>query len=254
MIGGYFLGLYLGFGLIIIGIEFYYFILSRYIEKDLTVIEAIIFMFCLIISIVIFIKFLSLENLLLGFVSFLPLPVAAVIIKTIKSSKEKIQQKIDEEKELKNWLYTIENQPENVNAYVAAGDIYFKRNQFEKALEFYQKAEKLINMPYIMKKIKITEKEIKIKNGIVWVCPECSFDNPENTSRCRVCGYSRMDKDLIKDVKHHKRELLKALLFIILAPIGIILFFVLYIIMPMYLALVLTILFIYLTIKIFSTY
>ncbi len=255
MIGGFFVGLFFGFVLILLGIEFYYYILARYIEKDLTGIEAIILISCLIISFAICIfPFLHNSGIFLSVFSLIPMPLADSIIRTVVFSKEKIQQRISEEKELNNWLYTIENQPENVNAYVAAGDIYFRRNEFEKALEFYLNAQKVMDMPYIMEKIKITEKEIKIKKGIVWVCPECSFDNPANASKCKICGYSKLDRDLIKDVRHHRREIFKAFLFIGLAPLGVILFIVLYIIMPPYLALVFTILVIYLTIRFFCTY
>ncbi|HOC03152.1 MAG TPA: hypothetical protein PKK91_06700, partial [bacterium] len=135
MFDGYFLGLWLGAVLIILGIEFYYYIVARYIEKDLTTSEAIIFIFCLLISIAILIlPFRYNKNIFLGIFSIVPLPLVDLIIRAIVGSKEKIQQHIDEEKQLQNWLYTIEKQPENVNAYVAIGDIYFHRNEFEKAL------------------------------------------------------------------------------------------------------------------------
>ncbi|HON06386.1 MAG TPA: hypothetical protein P5065_08975 [Candidatus Ratteibacteria bacterium] len=255
MFDGYFLGLWLGAVLIILGIEFYYYIVARYIEKDLTTSEAIIFIFCLLISIAILIlPFRYNKNIFLGIFSIVPLPLVDLIIRAIVGSKEKIQQHIDEEKQLQNWLYTIEKQPENVNAYVAIGDIYFHRNEFEKALDFYQRAQKIMDMPYIMERIKVTEKELKIKNRTIWVCPECSFDNPGDIERCKVCGYTRTDRDLFRDIKYQKKELIKGILFIIVAPVGVIFFIALYIIMPVYLALIITMLIIYLTIRFFCTY
>lgn len=255
MFAGYFLGLYLAFGLVIIGIEFYFFILSPLIEKDFTDKEAIVLIPCAVISLTLFIKSFSSENMfLMGFFSFLPLPVADATIKTIARAKEKIQEKIKEEKELKNWFYTIEKQPDNLNAYVEIGNIYFKRKDYEKALEFYRKAQNIMNMPYVMEKIKITEKELKIQKGIVWVCPECSFDNPGDIIKCKVCGYSKMDGNLLKDIKHQKREIFKATALIIFGPLAVILFVCLYIIMPPYLALIFTLFVIYLTIRFFTTY
>lgn len=252
---GYFIGLWLGIGLIVLGIEFYYFIVAKYLEKDLTLFESLVFIGCLILSIWIFIKsFSSSDMFLLGLVSFLPLPVSAVIINKIVSSKEKIEQKIEEDNALKNWLYTIEKQPENVNAYVSAGDIYFNRKNYEKALDLYQKALQIMEMPYILQRIRTTEKEIKIMKGIIWVCPECSFDNPGEMNKCRVCGYSKIDRDLIRDARQHKKEMIKATALIVFGPIAVLVFVALYIIMPPYIALFLTLLVIYLTIRYFTTY
>jgi len=255
MFEGYFLGLWLGGVLIILGIEFYYYLVARYIEKDLTTFEATVFIFCLLVSIAILIlPFRYNKNIFLGVFSIVPLPLLDLIIRATASSKEKIQQLVNEERQLQNWLYTIEKQPENVNAYVAIGDIYFHRNEFEKALDFYQRAQKIMDMPYIMGKIKVAEKELKIKNKIIWVCPECSFDNPWEVEKCRVCAYTRTDKDLFRDIKYHKKEMVKGFLFVIIAPMGVIFFIALYIVMPMYLALVITMLIMYLAIRFFFTY
>mgnify|MGYP001015853812 CR=1 FL=1 len=255
MFEGFFLGLWLGGVLIILGIEFYYYVVARYIEKDLTTLEATIFIFFLLVSITILIfPFRYNKNIFLGIFSIVPLPLVDLIIRSVVNVKEKTQQRVDEKKQLQNWLYTIEKQPENVNAYVAIGDIYFHRNEFEKALDFYQRAQKIMDMPYIMEKIKITEKELKIKNKIIWVCPECSFDNPGDIVKCNVCGYTKIDKGLFRDIKYQKKDLIKGLLFILLAPLGVIFFIALYVVMPPYLALVITILIIYLTIRFFLTY
>ena len=255
MATGYFTGLWLGFGLIILGIETYYFIISRYIDKELDLLEAAIFIFCLVFSIILFIRsFSGGSSILSGIISFFPMPAAYTIMTAIRTSREKIEQKIDQDKELNNWLYTIEKEPENVNACVAAGDIYFKRKDYEKAMEFYNKAENLMEMPYITEKIKITEKEIKIQKGIIWVCPECSFDNPGEKTKCRYCGYSKVDKNLLKDIKNYKKELIKGIYVVVFGPLAVILLVVLYLVLPVYLALIFTLIAIYLTIRFFITY
>jgi len=255
MASGFFLGIWLGIIIIILGIEFYYYIIARYIEKDLTIFEAIIFIICLIISINLLISSLGSNTQLFFFVISLALmPVTDLIIRAFTRSKEKIIQHRDEENEIKNWLYTIEKQPENVNAYVALGDIYFQQGLFEKALEYYQRAKNVMELPYITAKIKSAEKEIRIKKGIIWVCPECSFDNPGEIQQCKICGYSKMDGNLIRDIKNQKKELLKGVLFIVLGPLCIIFLIALYIIMPVYLAFIVTMLLIYLAIRFFITY
>ncbi len=252
---GYFLGLWLGLGLILLGIEFYFFILARYIEKDLTGIEAIIFILCLVLSIGMFVKSVGSEEMfILGLFSLLPLPVAELTIKSIRTTREKIQEKIEEETDLKNWLYTIEKQPENVNAYVSVGDIYFKRKEYEKALEFYKKASSIIDMPYIHERIKITEKELLIQKGLVWVCPECSYDNKAEDLKCKVCGYSKLDRDILSDIWKHRKDLLKGSLVVIIGPLILIFLVALYIVLPTYLALIITLVAIYFTIKFFITY
>jgi len=255
MSAGYFLGLWLGFGLIILGIEFYYFILSRYIEKDLGATEAIISIPGFVLSIFLFIRSFSSDNLFFyGFISLLPLPLSSMIFNAIVSSKEKMIQKISEEKDLKDWLYTIQQQPENVNAYISAGDIYFNRKDYEKAIELYRKAWEIMEMPYIIQRIKTAEKELKIQKGIIWVCPECSYDNPQNVLKCNFCGYTKVDKNLCRDIRHNKNELIRAAIIIAAGPLAVIFVIVLYIVMPLYLALIFTLIIIYLTIRFFITY
>ncbi|MCM8817828.1 MAG: tetratricopeptide repeat protein [Candidatus Omnitrophica bacterium] len=255
MFGAFFLGLWLAFGLIILGIEFYYFIVSRYLEKDLSGLEALILIFCFAISIFMFIKSIFHEEMIiLRLFSLLPLPLARGVIYTIGFTKEKVQQKIEEEKSLRDWLYTIEKQPDNVNAYVSIGDIYFEKKDYEKALEFYNKAYKIMEMPYILKRIRTSEKELKIQKGVIWVCPECSFDNLNEVKQCKICGYSKVDRNILRDIKHLKKEIFKGIAIIIFGPLVLIFLAALYIILPIYIALGITLLMIYFTIKYFVTY
>lgn len=255
MMAAFFLGLWLVFILIILGIEFYYYILNRYFEKELTGIEAIIFFICLIVSIILFMKSFSQDSIILfGLLSTLPVPAADFIIKSIVKSKEKAVEKIEKEKNIKNWLYTIEKQPDNVNAYVELGNIYFNDKNYEKAMEFYKKAQQVMDLPYIREKIKITEKELLIQKGIVWVCPECSFDNPGTSEKCKFCGYTKIDANILRELKSNKQYLLKGIFWILIGPLIVIFFFALYLIMPVYLALIITILAIYFVIKYFLTY
>ncbi|MGC9066595.1 MAG: hypothetical protein ACP5JO_08260 [Candidatus Ratteibacteria bacterium] len=247
----FFLGLWIAIIFIILGIEFYYYILARFIEKDLTIIEGIIFIVCLCIAVMIFAKS---QEFFSGLISISLLPLTDFIIKVAVESKEKLRRQLEEQRNLENWLYTIENQPENVNAYVSIGDIYFQKQDYKRALVYYKKAQNLIDLPYIMEKIKITEKELAIKKGIVWVCPECSFDNPGDIKRCKVCGYSKIDRNLFAEIKKNKKEILKAGLWFLIGPFALILFFALYVIMPIYLALIITLAAIYFTIKYFITY
>ncbi|HOK81027.1 MAG TPA: hypothetical protein PKW86_09020 [bacterium] len=247
----FFLGLWIAIIFIILGIEFYYYILARYIEKDLTIVEGIIFISCLCVSVMIFSKS---QEFFSGLISIILLPMADMVIKMIVESKEKVRHRLEEQKEMESWLYTIEKQPENVNAYVAIGDIYFKKRDYEQALVYYKKAQNLMDLPYIREKIGVTEKELAIKNGTVWVCPECSFDNPGEIKKCKVCGYSKIDRNLFAEIKKNKKEFLKAGLWVLIGPFALILFFALYVVMPIYLALIITLVAIYFTIKYFITY
>ncbi|HOJ31712.1 MAG TPA: tetratricopeptide repeat protein [bacterium] len=247
----FFLALWITLVFIILGIEFYYYILARYLEKDLTALEGIVFIILFCISIVIFAKSWAFFS---GLISIALLPAVDLVIRAIVESKEKALHRLQEQKNLENWLYTIEKHPGNVNAYISIGDIYFQKRNYQQALIYYKKAQEIMDLPYIKEKIGITEKEIAIKNGVIWVCPECSFDNLGEFQKCKVCGYSKIDRNILAEIKRNKKEILKACVWILIGPFTLILFFALYVVMPIYLALIITLAVIYFTIRYFITY
>ncbi len=160
--------------------------------------------------------------LLSPFIFFFPAAVWGILKKLEKHREEKIT-RVEEEKELKNWFYTIEKHPEHVQAYVAIGDIYFKREDYKKALFYYRKAYEIEKYPWILQRIKITEKEDKIKRGEIWICSECSFENPGYLERCKNCGNMRKPVESLKeDFVKVKEDIKKGLLWIVIGPFVII--------------------------------
>lgn len=132
------------------------------------------------------------------------------------ASKEKSYKK-EKEKEIEkiNVLIQTTNNPTILyKAYYDLGEIYYKTQDFEKALDYYKKAKeisdkyKIPSFPGLDFKIKISEKEDKIKKGLLWVCPECGFDNEGNSIVCKSCNFSKnLIETVKKDLKKHQGEL-----------------------------------------------
>jgi len=209
---GYFLGLKLAFLLIIIGMETYFLVIDRYIEKDITISQFFILMGTLIFSLFLVVTRMT-------FFSIFLLPICYLIIQFYeKSYQEGIEKKYKREK-LRKVMDMIEKNPDNYEAYVAAGDIYFEDRDYEKALQYYRKAEEINSAPWIKQKIKIAEKEDRIKKGQIWICPECSIENKGEDEKCKKCGYIREPiKSIKKDVLKHKEWIKKSLFFVIFIP------------------------------------
>ncbi|MCD6407670.1 tetratricopeptide repeat protein [bacterium] len=155
---------------------------------------------------------------------FLP-PVIWFLMEIITRITENQLTKMEEEKEKEELLETIQKNPVNVNAYIKLGDIYFKKEDYEKALFYYRKAHSIQDLPWILHRIKVTEKEDRIKKGLIWVCPDCSFENPSETKKCKNCGYTKEIKD---ELEKHKDFILKGILWIIFGPIPVMLGFFLF--------------------------
>ena len=130
--------------------------------------------------------------------------------------EKKFTQKFQDE-DIQNWLYTIERHPENVNAYVALGDIYFKTMDFEKAVHYYKKGYEIHDFPWIAYKLKIAEREYRVKKGEIWLCPECSRENSPETDRCKFCNEPRrvsfpgIKKELTEQKDEIKNDIRKSL-------------------------------------------
>jgi len=87
------------------------------------------------------------------------LPICYLIIQFYeKSYEEGIEEKYKKER-LKKVMDIIEKNPDNYEAYVVAGDIYFEDREYEKALQYYRKAEEINSAPWIKQKIKNSRKE-----------------------------------------------------------------------------------------------
>ncbi|MCS7181172.1 MAG: hypothetical protein NZ891_07505, partial [bacterium] len=68
---GYFLGLKIGFIFIILAIEFYFLVFDRWMEKDITLQETIIFSLLFIVSIIITVFKMSLVAIFIPFSGYL---------------------------------------------------------------------------------------------------------------------------------------------------------------------------------------
>jgi len=91
------------------------------------------------------------------------LPICYLIIQFYeKSYEEGIEEKYKKER-LKKVMEIIEKNPDNYEAYVVAGDIYFEDWEYEKALQYYRKSEKINSASWIKQKIKIAEKKVEGK-------------------------------------------------------------------------------------------
>jgi len=251
--GGFFLGLKFVFVLIILGMEFYFLIFDKYTEGELSYVE---FWFLLSIA--------GVSVLMVGYylkffrVSFLPIffmPIGYISIKLIQGYKEKKIEETSVDKNVEDLLYTIEKQPENINAYVSLGDTYFKKENYETALIYYKKAYQINELPWIAQKIKVSEREGRIKKGEIWVCSECSFENPGSVDTCKNCGYIREPiKSIKEDLKKNKKEINKGIFLIIFVPFAIIFLLVLIAVLPLYLSLVIFLLAMYFILRKFFTW
>lgn len=241
---GYFAGLKFGFILIVLGIEFYYLIFERIIEKEIEHDELIILGILFIISIIVAVLKNSLIAIFLPFSGF-------IILYFLKEKKEEKITKDMEIKRLKELGKIIKQQPNNFNAYVEIGDYYFKKEDYEEALKYYKKAYEIKELPWISQKIKISKKEDKIKKGIIWICRECGEENKREDEKCKNCG---MEKNLVKSILTDLKANKKYIILLFVSPLIVTIFFLIYLHLPLYLSLFLTLFLIYLAIRIFYSF
>ncbi|MGC8976788.1 MAG: tetratricopeptide repeat protein [Candidatus Ratteibacteria bacterium] len=240
---GYFSGLKLGFILIVLGVEFYFFVFEKFIEKDITLPEILIFSILFIFSIVFVVWKLSLISIFIPFFGF-------IIINLIQQRKEQLITKKSEEKRLNQLEKIISQQPNNINAYVELGDYYFKNEDYSKALEFYRKAYEIKDFPWIKNKIEISEREDKIKKGIIWICKNCGETNTGKDEKCKNCGE---EKDILKSVVKDLKETKKYFILLLISPFLVLILLLIIIYMPLYLSIFVFLLLLYFLFRFFLT-
>ncbi len=240
---GYFAGIKLGFILIVLGIEFYFFVFDRIVEKDITPSETLIFSILFGISIFLMVWKLTLISIFIPFLGF-------VFINLINKKKEDLITKQMEEKRLKELKEIIEQQPDNFTAYVELGDYYFKKEKYSEAIKFYETANKLKDLPWIKNKLQIAEREQKIKEGIIWICKNCGETNLKEDEKCRNCGE---EKEVLKSIKKDLKETKKYFILILISPIigAFIILIIIY--LPLYFSIFIFLLLLYFVFKFFLT-
>jgi len=169
------------------------------------------------------------------FVGFIAIPIPLIIwflMKQYEDKTNKLNALLQEKEEINNLLNIIENAKEPALLYkalVELGDLYIKKETFEKGIDCYKRANEIAETSHIpgllglSAKIKLAEKEIKIKKGEILVCNECSYDNPGNTDTCKICGNKKgVGKSIKSDIVLHKQEIKKEAIPIIFVGITII--------------------------------
>ena len=244
---GYFSGLKLGFIFIILGIEFYFLLFEKWTEREINIIQLIILSFSCFLGFLVGVIKISILSIFF-------LPFAYIVILGIENFNIRKEENIQEKESIKRYEKAIEKNPQNWAAYLSLGDIYFKKDDFEKASYYYQKAFLLRDEPVIKQKLKTAERENKIKMGEIWICPECGEENNGEENKCKNCGY---EKDIIKSVKKdikEKSEIKKYLVLLIISPIAIGIILLLIKFLPLYFSIFLTIGIIYFLLKLFFSW
>ncbi|MFN4226936.1 MAG: hypothetical protein ACK4F0_02190 [Candidatus Ratteibacteria bacterium] len=238
---GYFLGLKLGFILIVLGIEFYFIFFEKLMEKDLTYQEMAIFSILFIVSIIITILKVSLVSIFIPFSGF-------IFIHFLQEKKEKLLTEKLETKRINELKKIISQQPNNYKAYIELGDIYFKKEEYLQALEFYKTAYKIKDLPLLKHKILVSERENKIKEGEIWLCRNCGEENSGEQKKCKNCGE---EKDVMKSIVNDIKKTKKYITFLLTSPIIVLVIFIIIKFLPLYLSVILFLFLLYLIFKFF---
>ena len=241
---GYFAGLKLGFILIVLGIEFYFFVFDRIVEKDITSTEILIFSILFGISIFLMVWKLTLISIFIPFLGF-------VLINFLNRKKEELITEQMLEKRLKELKEVIEQQPNNYKAYEELGDYYFKNEDYSEAVKFYKTAYKLKDLPGIKNKLQIAEREQKIKEGIIWICKNCGETNLKEDEKCRNCGE---EKEILESIKKDMKETKKYFILLFISPVIVALIIIIIKYLPLYLSIFLFLFLLYLVFRFFLTY
>ncbi|MCM8759323.1 MAG: hypothetical protein NC906_06090 [Candidatus Omnitrophica bacterium] len=113
----------------------------------------------------------------------------------------------------------------STESFEKIGDIYFSRQDFDKALSWFRKAQSIKDTPEITHKINLAKKEILLKQNKIWVCPECSITNPSTIRKCKSCGTLKPSIETLKDeIRRNAGELKKNLINIVILVVMISLF------------------------------
>ncbi len=244
--GGFFTGLKLGFIFIVLGMEFYFLILEKWTEREINRLQLSILSIFFLIGFFFGIKKVSILSIFF-------LPFAYLVLYAAENIGVSTEEFIEEKQKIENLEKSVEKNPENWSAYLSLGDIYFNKEDYEKATYYYRKAYSLRDEPSIKQKLKVSEREDKIKKGLIWICPECGEENKGGKDKCWNCGY---EKDVIKGIKKDltEKETKKHFIMLIVTPVAIGVIFLLIRFLPLYLSLILTLGIIYGVLRMFFTW
>lgn len=161
-----------------------------------------LYMLELLIGILILLTVITVRKGVL-FLGLLSVPIPLVVWFLMKETEKKtdnIDAALKEKAEIRRISAIIDNAKEPALLYkalVELGDLYAKKIEYEKAIEIYRRADEIVEtnkthgLPGLSFKIKRAEKENRIKKGEIWVCTECSYDNPDTIATCKNCGIVR---------------------------------------------------------------
>ncbi|MCM8772125.1 MAG: hypothetical protein NC926_05030 [Candidatus Omnitrophica bacterium] len=241
---GFYLGFKIAFLFIVLGIEFYFFVFEKMIEKEFSISETIIFSVLFLISILVVVLKMSIISI------FIP-PLGFVIIYFLQKQKENILTDLERERRIEELKKIIEQQPDNFTAYSELGDIYFKKEDYKKALDFYKIAYRIKNLPWIKHKIEVTDRLVKIEEGVIWVCRNCGSDNLREDEKCKSCGE---EKEVLKSIKKDLKQTKKYFVFLIFIPFGVIIAYLILFFLPLYFSVFIFLLLLYFLVRYFFTY
>ncbi len=216
---GLYLGLKLGFILIVLAIEFYFLVFDKYTEGEIGRTEFLILsataVLCIVIPVVQVTKFT------LGLWPVIPVPLFYGIFRIMENVQIEKADSKSMGNDIRNLEKVIAKKPEIPETYVELGDVYFKQGNYAKALECYRKSCAISETAELQQKIKIAEKERKIQKGEIWVCGECGTDNPGLRDECRACGNSnKLALSIKKDIEKNKDEIKKMVVTGFAVPLG----------------------------------
>ncbi|MCX8083123.1 MAG: hypothetical protein N3D17_07030 [bacterium] len=208
---GFFLGLQFGVVLIIIGVEFYFCVFDRYLDKEIEGLElfilSLITILCILFS-------LPLSRFSIGFWSVLPVPLGYVIFRILENRGIELDFKKRTEKKIRILKEKAKRNPYIPEIFIEIGDIYFNLNKYEEALPYYYRAKSIKDSAEITHKIKIAERENRIQKGEIWICSECGTTNSGSSEECIKCGNNIKPLVSIKqDIMKHKEEIKRLIIY-----------------------------------------
>ena len=203
----FFLGLQFGLILIVLGIEFYFCIFNRYIEKEIENIELLILVLITLLCMIFSQPFARFN---IGLWAIFPLPVAYFSFRILEQRGINLEYKNRTERKLRKLQEKAKRNPNFSQIWVEIGDIYFTQMKYDVALSYYYKARSIQEDAEVIHKIKIAEREDRLQKRKMWICSKCGRSNIESAQECIECG--NIDKPLqsIKqDLLTQKKEIIR---------------------------------------------
>ncbi|MCM8760333.1 MAG: hypothetical protein NC832_01255 [Candidatus Omnitrophica bacterium] len=209
--GGFFLGLHFGITLIVVAIEFYFCVFTRYIDKE---IEGLEFLILSLITLLCILFSLPLSKFSIGLWGIFPLPIGYFTFRIMERCGIELEFRNRIERKLKTLKENARRNPHIPEIFTEIGDIYFNLKRYEEALPYYYRAYSLKESAEISHKIKIAERENKIQKGEIWICSECGTTNSGSSDKCIKCGNSNrailsVKQDLIRNKDEIKKWVIK---------------------------------------------